>query len=326
MCTRRERTRSARSRRRMARRASRSTTRPARSCPCATTEVANHCWLSGLEPDTEYTYKVFVKGQEWASGERWDWSAKDSALVQSGGTYDNRFRTIPDATPRPRAFPSQSSVISGSACARTPRRAASSRSPMRCGGWSTGKREVPSDDRRQHLRARARFGVAIGGSGDEDDDWFFTYFQPYRYVINRIPVYPSIGNHDADETEGRDDRAQVEDNFYIHERIESEEAAGRASSPGPVLPIPIRLGHRIRLHRYVERAFFNGARLFEFPKHWEFIEQSFPRGGRTRRGGFHSRITRSKRRPAASQHALRCRSAAAVRASQRACHVCGPRA
>lgn len=58
---------------------------------CAKTEVANHCWVAGLQPDTEYTYKVFVKGEEWASGERWDWSAKDSALVQSGGVYDNRF-------------------------------------------------------------------------------------------------------------------------------------------------------------------------------------------------------------------------------------------
>ena len=71
-------------------------------------------------------------------------------------------------------------------------------------------------------------GLPIGATGDEDDDWFFTYYQPYRYVINRIPVYPSIGNHDADETEERDDRAQVEDNFYLRERIGSEEAAGRA--------------------------------------------------------------------------------------------------
>src|SRR4030095_2624067 len=34
----------------------------------ATNPVANHCWVAGLQPDTEYTYKVFVKGQEWASG------------------------------------------------------------------------------------------------------------------------------------------------------------------------------------------------------------------------------------------------------------------
>src|SRR5688500_4596440 len=44
---------------------------------------ANHCWISGLQPDTEYTYQVFVTPtrrrsadgaeEEWAKGERWDW-------------------------------------------------------------------------------------------------------------------------------------------------------------------------------------------------------------------------------------------------------------
>ena len=102
-------------------------------------------------------------------------------------------------------------------------------------------------------------GIPIGGTGDEDDDWFFTYFQPYRYIINRIPVYPSIGNHDADETEERDDRAQVEDNFYLRERILGEEAAGRASfCPGLVLPVPLRIRHRVRLHRHVEGGFLQG--------------------------------------------------------------------
>ena len=42
-------------------------------------------------------------------------------------------------------------------------------------------------------------------------------------------MYPSIGNHDADESEACDDRAQVEDNFYLCERLAGEEAAGRAS-------------------------------------------------------------------------------------------------
>src|SRR5262245_14321135 len=42
-------------------------------------------------------------------------------------------------------------------------------------------------------------GLPIGGSGDEDDDWFFTFSQPYRYMLNRIPV-SCIGNHDSAET------------------------------------------------------------------------------------------------------------------------------
>src|SRR4029079_1655051 len=132
-----------------------------------------------------------------------------------------------------------------------------------------------------NIYAKARvLGIAIGGSGDEDDDWFFTYFQPYRYIIKRIPVYPSIGNHDAAETEEHDDRAQVEDNFYLKERMKSEEAAGRASfTPG--------LFYRFNYSSNIEfvcidtskEAFFRGHRLYEFPKHWEFIEQAFPADG-----------------------------------------------
>src|SRR6188472_1738712 len=59
----------------------------------AQTAAANHCWVTGLAPDTEYTYRVFVKNDEWASGERWDWSAPEHSLAQTGAHYDNRFRT-----------------------------------------------------------------------------------------------------------------------------------------------------------------------------------------------------------------------------------------
>ena len=248
---------------------------------CAKTEVANHCWVSGLQPDTEYTYKVFVKGQEWASGERWDWSAKDKALVQTGARYDNRFQTFPDptATVSKLSFAVIGDFGVGVRHDRPNRRQQQVANALH--------RMVEQEDVRfvlttgDNIYARQRvLGVAIGGTGDEDDDWFFTYFQPYRYVLNRIPVYPSIGNHDADETEEHDDRAQVEDNFYLRERIGSEEAAGRASfSPG--------LFYRFRFGAEIEficidtskESFFKGYRLYEFPKHWDFVERSFPAEG-----------------------------------------------
>ena len=181
-----------------------------------------------------------------------------------------------------------------------------------------------------NIYARVRvLGVAIGGTGDEDDDWFFTYFQPYRYVINRIPVYPSIGNHDADETEERDDRAQVEDNFYLHERIKSEEAAGRASfGPGLVLSIPLRLRHRVRLHRHVEGGVLPAATgCSSFRSTGSSSSSRFPPKGRTRRGGFRSRIIPLY--SAGPQHhntRWHGEAAAAVRAIERACHVHRPRA
>ena len=92
-------------------------------------------------------------------------------------------------------------------------------------------------------------------------------------------MYPCIGNHDTAETEDRDDRGQLLDNLYLHERVASDEASGRASmDPG--------LFYRFRYGRDVEfvcldtskEGFFRGKRLFEYPKHWEWIEQTFTAG------------------------------------------------
>ena len=250
----------------------------------ATTEVANHCWVTGLEPDHEYTYKVFVKDEEWAAGERWDWSAGDKALVQAGNRYDNRFCTNPDPT-----APASSlcfAVIGdfgvGVKKDSPTRRQQKVANALRHVVDTHRVRQILTTGDNIYAGTRL-LGIPIGGSGDEDDDWFFTYFQPYRYVINRVPVFPSIGNHDADETEERDDRAQVEDNFYLRERLAGgEEAAGRASfCPG--------LFYRVRYGSNIEficldtskEQFFRRRRLFEYPKHWEFVEASFPddRGG-----------------------------------------------
>jgi tartrate-resistant acid phosphatase type 5 len=244
----------------------------------AKTEVSNHCWVSGLTPDTEYTYKVFVKQQEWAAGERWDWSAKDRALIQQGGCYINKFRTNPDPNAPARELTFAVIGDFGVGVKKdhpTHRQQQVADALKACVDTQDIRLVITTGD---NIYAGSRLlGIAIGSTGDEDDDWFFTYFQPYRYIINRIPVYPSIGNHDAEETEERDDRAQVEDNFYIRERIGGEEASGRASfCPG--------LFYRFRYGCDIEfccidtskEDFFRGRRLFEYPKHWEFVELAFP--------------------------------------------------
>ena len=64
----------------------------------ATTDSSNHVLVTGLLPDTEYTYKITVDGDEWAAGERRDWVVNDDenkGLEKSGRSYDNRFRTHP---------------------------------------------------------------------------------------------------------------------------------------------------------------------------------------------------------------------------------------
>ncbi len=247
------------------------------------TETTNFCWVTGLTSDTPYRYEVLVKGEVWGKDERWDWTpGTEQGLVQRGGRYINEFRTYPD----PATEPTGSFTF------------------MVLGDYGTGiRRSSPKRRQREVAEAMQRafdqfdvrliitagdniyagnriLGLPVGAQGDEDDDWFFTFFQPYRYMINRVPMYPCIGNHDTAETEDRDDREQLLDNLYLRERMASDEASGRASmDPG--------LFYRFRFGRDVEfigidtskEGFFRGKRLFEYPKHWEWIEQTLAAPG-----------------------------------------------
>jgi tartrate-resistant acid phosphatase type 5 len=250
-------------------------------------ETCNHCWVTGLAPDTRYRYEVILKDETWAQGERWDWMPGETqGLVQRGGRYVNEFRTHPDPGAEPTA-PFTFIVV---------------------GDYGTGiRKSTPKRRQREVALAMQKafdthdvrllitagdniyagnriLGIPVGSqTGDEDDDWFFTFYQPYRYMVNRIPVYPCIGNHDTAETEDRDDREQLLDNLHLKERIASDEAAGRASvDPG--------LFYRFRYGRDVEficldtskESFWRRGRLFEYPKHWEWIEQTFSTDGAAR--------------------------------------------
>jgi tartrate-resistant acid phosphatase type 5 len=252
----------------------------------ASTDTTNFCWVNGLTPDTKYRYEVIVHDEAWAHGERWDWQPGESqGLVQRGGLYVNEFRTFPDPQAEPRG-PFTFMIV---------------------GDYGTGMRKSTPTRRQREvaLAMQAVFdthdvrliitagdniyaGSRILGlptmasnTGDEDDDWFFTFFQPYRYMINRVPVYPCIGNHDTAETEEHDDRDQLLDNMYLRERVASGEASGQSSiDPG--------LFYRFRYGRDVEficldtskEGFFRGKRLFEYPKHWAWIQQTLAdRGG-----------------------------------------------
>jgi hypothetical protein len=245
----------------------------------ALTNTANHCVVAGLAPDTVYSYSVFVKDEEWGRDERWDWVPEAKALRQIGRRYCNTFRTLPDPA-APLVAPFSFVVI---------------------GDFGTGICKPSTDTRRQrevaialeqavdrydarlilttgdNIYASHRFLLWTRATGEEDDDWFFTFYQPYRYVLNRMPVYPSIGNHDSSETEAHDDRNQLIDNMYLAERLAGEEVAGRASvGPG--------LFYRFRVASDLEfvcldtsrEHLLGGARYFLHPKHLPFIEQAFP--------------------------------------------------
>ena len=242
------------------------------------TETTNYCWIAGLTPDTEYGYEVLVKDEPWGADERWDWMrGSEQGLVQRGGHYLNRFRTHPDPLIEPTgSFTFMVMGDYGTGILRstpTRRQFEVARAMQRAFEQHDVRMIVTTGD---NIYAGHRIlGIPIGATGDEDDDWFFTFFQPYRYMLNRIPVYPCIGNHDTAETEDRDDREQLLDNLYLRERIASDEASGRASvDPG--------LFYRFRYGRDVEficidtskEDFFRGRRLYEYPKHWEWVDQT----------------------------------------------------
>jgi tartrate-resistant acid phosphatase type 5 len=240
----------------------------------------NHVCIEGLEPERRYRYTVFVDDKQWAAGERHDWCQDESTgeelLCPSGRVYDNTFRTHP-----------------------SPDAPASALDFALIGDYGVGIRGSSDAARRQRQVGRAlehavdSHGVRIlltagdniylphergtdQGSGDEDDDWFFTFYQPYRYVINRVPVYPTVGNHDSDETEASDDRSQLEDNFYLGPRFVREGEARSKDELG--------LYYRFAFGRDIEFVSVDTSHAsrgqgcehyFELPTHRQFLERAF---------------------------------------------------
>lgn len=239
----------------------------------------NYCWVTGLKANTQYEYQVKVKNSIWAEGNRRDWNAKKKTLeINKVEKYENKFSTYPEPTsssPYPLTF----AVI---------------------GDYGIGVKKESDTEKRQLEVAKAlkkaikdhnvRFllttgdniyakkgflGLFASDSGKEDDDWFFTYFQPYRYILNQIPVYPSMGNHDSGESDDSEDRQQVIDNLYISERIAGEEASGRASLD-PGIFYRFRFGSDIEfvcIDTSKEEVF--DKRLYLSNNHREFLEKTF---------------------------------------------------
>jgi predicted phosphodiesterase len=243
----------------------------------ASTSTQCWVWVAGLEPDTKYRYRIHVDGQEWAAGARWDWvpTAAGGYDLGSGRAYELVFRTFPDPeteTPAVRF--------------------------VAMGDYGVGIRSDSESSRRQRRVADVldklvrnhdvRFVLSLGDniyqgergqvddeSGGEDDDWYSSFFQPYRYVIARVPVFPAIGNHDTTDSEGSDDRAQMEDNFHVSERF-AEQWQDRASL-GPGLFYRFRYGSGLQLICVDTSEDSNDPdyhRFFQAPDHKQWLEEA----------------------------------------------------
>lgn len=234
----------------------------------------NDVTINNLSPDTDYTYKVIINGKEWGGGPLRDWEfSKDKGIKRmskSDRSYENEFHTFPDPTTQSRLT---FAII---------------------GDFGRGVREGSSGNLCQFIVAKAltraveKSGIRLilttgdniydsskQGSGDQDSDWFYTYFQPYRHIINRVPVYPCVGNHDEGETEQSDDRSQIYSNFYLGNRFPEKQ--------GEVMHRP-GLFYRFRYGSDMEficldtskKSWFFGKRFYKDGQYQVMLEAAFP--------------------------------------------------
>jgi tartrate-resistant acid phosphatase type 5 len=244
---------------------------------------ANHAVFQGLKPNTSYTYRVKVNDQEWGAGPLRDWQIDGGkgAMRLSKFKYENEFRTFPDPG-------SESPTMSFAVLGDFGRGVRTASKDGRC------QREVAESLAKAVTKHDVRLILTTGdniyhgskqGSGDEDDDWFFTFFQPYRFIINRIPVFPCVGNHDDGETfgESSDDRRQLYDNMYIRNRFVGAMETGDASLE-PGLFYRVRYGADIQFICLdtSKQSWLFADRYFKHKNHQPFIDSVLPNDSGTK--------------------------------------------
>jgi len=108
------------------------------------------------------------------------------------------------------------------------------------GDWGTGKQPqyhvadfmTREFEKRRSTASPVRFVLTTGDniyadipkpiafhSGEADSDWEAKFFVPYQKLIAEIPFYPSLGNHDGNDTEKRGDLPAYLDNFFFSNNI-----------------------------------------------------------------------------------------------------------
>ncbi len=236
----------------------------------ASTGERNHVEVTGLRPDTAYRYRVAVDGEPWAAAERWDWvlDGGPGEPRPSGRRYDMRFRThpAPDA-----AVPVVLLAFGDYGVGIT--------------NGEAGRRQAAVSRTLEHLAAShpVRGLVSLGDniyhgeddeleqSGDEDDDWYFTFYEPYRYLIDHLPLYPAAGNHDGADEEANDDRAQLADNFHLEARFGD-------GHEGPGLFYRVGIGALLEL-LCVDTSAEDGRRHFQDDRRRAWLDDALPPGG-----------------------------------------------
>jgi tartrate-resistant acid phosphatase type 5 len=222
----------------------------------AVTDGANHLWVEGLRPGTTYRYRVSVDGEQWGVGERFDWAP--GTLARAWRPLDQRLRThAGGSVPDPVTFLAIGDFGVGiDAGADGARQLGVARTMQRLADALDVRFIVGLGDSIYHGPAGA-----LEATGAYDEDWWLTFFQPYRYLLDHLPFYPTTGNHDSSDTEASDDRRQLEDNLYLRSRFEPRAEAGRATiDPG--------LFYRLRVSALLELVCVDTTWGAERGLHW----------------------------------------------------------
>ena len=145
--------------------------------------------VEGLEPDTEYPWSLDIGGVPAGSGHLRTWAAQASRLA---------FLVIGDYGDAGKAQYDLARVMADLVTKR-----AAGPDPIRF-VLTTGDNI---------------YGKGVGflrfGTGSSDADWWPPFFRPYAAILQRIPFYPTLGNHDGNETEDRADLPAYLDNFFF---------------------------------------------------------------------------------------------------------------
>jgi|SoiMethySBSTD1v2_1073268.scaffolds.fasta_scaffold159022_3 tartrate-resistant acid phosphatase type 5 len=215
-------------------------------------------WVTGLTPDTEYTYRVLADPdgarRVWADGHLCDYNPKIKELVETSRRYACRFRTFPSLNA---SAPVTFAVIGDTGTGSEDQRALANALEV----------EIEKRDVRFVVMTGDTVYKSSGGTGNDDDEWLMTYFQPYRTLIDRIPFFPCVGNHDTGETfleGGQGDTLTLYDNLLVSSRF-------GIARPGRDASITKGLFYRFRFGSDIELmcldtskdALLFGSRMFE---------------------------------------------------------------
>ncbi len=157
------------------------------------TPTTHQNWMvvGGLKPDTEYPYKVSLAGKQIDAGTVRTWPAASDRLV---------FFVIGDF-----GNGSHQQYAIADAMWKEFQRRSAAHDPVRF-VLTLG------DDIYGDLKT---FIFGFRHTGDSDSDWATKFFQPYENLLKQIPFYPTLGNHDGNETEHRGDLTTYLDNFFF---------------------------------------------------------------------------------------------------------------